>query len=202
MRTLAVPASFEVVIKRSRFVAQASRMDSQADTLDFYESVADPAATHNCWAWRLDYQYRFNDDGEPASTAGRPILSAIEGKGLDKVMVVVIRYFGGIKLGVGGLMRAYSGSASKCLDQAEIIEIQPKTECTINAAFQWTGQVYAALESCEAKKLSEDFHDDGIQIRVQINESELARLKLILRDTTRGEVEVQDRSFKPAYTGS
>jgi len=126
MRTLTVPASFEVNIKRSRFIAHASRVDSQADTLEFYESVADPTATHNCWAWRLDYQYRFNDDGEPASTAGRPILSAIEGKGLDNVMVVVIRYFGGIKLGVGGLIRAYSGSTSKCLDQANIIEIQPK----------------------------------------------------------------------------
>jgi len=77
MRTLTVPASFEVNIKRSRFIAHASRVDSQADTLEFYESVADPTATHNCWAWRLDYQYRFNDDGEPASTAGRPILSAI-----------------------------------------------------------------------------------------------------------------------------
>ncbi len=194
MRTLSAPATFEVVIKRSRFVAHAAHVDSQADTLDFFESVADPAATHNCWAWRLDYQYRFNDDGEPASTAGRPILSAIEGKGLDKVMVVVTRYFGGIKLGIGGLIRAYSGSASKCLNQANIVEIQPKTECTIKAAFQWTGQVYAALESCEAKKLSEEFLDDGIVIRAEINAIELRRLKLILRDTTRGEVDLQVRS--------
>jgi len=190
MRTLNSPASFEFVIKRSRFVTHASRVDSQADTLYFYESVADPDATHNCWAWRLDYSYRFNDDGEPASTAGRPILSAIEGKGLDHVMVVVIRYFGGIKLGVDGLIRAYSGSASKCLDQAKVIEFQPKTECTIKAAFQWTGQVYAALESCEAKKLSEDFLADGIRIRAEIKTSELRRLKLILRDTTRGEVDL------------
>ncbi len=190
MRTLSVPASYEVVIKRSRFVAHASRVDSQADTLNFYESVADPAATHNCWAWRLDYQYRCNDDGEPAGTAGRPILSAIEGKGFNNVMVVVIRYFGGIKLGIGGLRRAYSTSASKCLDQAEFIEIQPKSECTIKAAFQWTGQVYAALETCQAKKLSEDFLDDGIRIRAEINDSELQRLKLILRDTTRGEVDL------------
>lgn len=190
MRTLSVPTSYEVVIKRSRFVAHAGRVDSQADTLNYYESVADPAATHNCWAWRLDYQYRFNDDGEPAGTAGRPILSAIEGKGFNNVMVVVIRYFGGIKLGIGGLIRAYSTSASKCLDQAEFIEIQPKTECTIKAAFQWTGQVYAALETCRAKKLSEDFLDDGIRIRAEINDSELQRLKLILRDTTRGEVDL------------
>lgn len=190
MRTLTVSASFEAVIKRSRFIAHASRVDSQADTLDFYASVADPAATHNCWAWRLDHLYRFNDDGEPASTAGRPILSAIEGKGLDHLMVVVIRYFGGIKLGIGGLKRAYSTSTSKCLDQAEFIEIQLKTECTIKAAFQWTGQVYAALESCKGKKLSEDFLDDGIRIRAEINASELQRLRLILRDTTRGEVNV------------
>ncbi len=188
MRTLVAPASLEVVIKHSRFIAHASRVDSQADTLEFYESVADAAATHNCWAWRLDYLYRFNDDGEPASTAGRPILSAIEGKGLDNVMVVVTRYFGGVKLGVGGLIRAYSGSVSKCLDQAEIIEIQPKVECTIKADFHWTGQVYAALESCKSKKLGEDFFDDGICIRAEINESELQRLKRILRDTSRGEV--------------
>lgn len=190
VRSLSVPTSFEVIIKRSRFIAHAGRVDSQADTLDFYNSVADIAATHNCWAWRLDYQYRFNDDGEPAGTAGRPILAAIEGKGLDQIMVVVTRYFGGIKLGIGGLQRAYSTSTSKCLDQAEFIEIQPKTECTIKAAFQWTGQVYAALESCKARKLSEDFLDDGIRIRAEINACELQRLRLILRDSTRGEVDL------------
>ena len=103
-------------------------------------------------------------------------------------MVVVTRHFGGIKLGVGGLIRAYSGSTSKCLDQADVVEIQPKAECTINEGFQWTGQVYAALESCGAKKRSEDFLDDGIRVRIEINEKELQRLKLMLRDTTRGEV--------------
>src|SRR5210317_2254673 len=131
MQTLASTASIETEIKRSRFIAHAARVDSLADTLEFYESVADPSATHNCWAWRLDHQYRFNDDGEPASTAGKPILSAIEGKGLDHTMVVVTRYFGGIKLGVGGLVRAYSGSAARCIDQAGVTVIQPRTQCII-----------------------------------------------------------------------
>jgi uncharacterized YigZ family protein len=188
MHTLAAPASFEVNIKRSRFVAHAARVDSQADTLAFHQSVSDPGASHNCWAWRLDYRYRFNDDGEPGSTAGRPILSAIEGKELDHVMVVVTRYFGGTKLGVGGLVRAYSGSAARCLDKAVIVDIQPKTECTIMAAFQWTGQVYAALENCSAVKLSEKFLDQGVQIQVEIPENELPKLRAVLRDTTRGEV--------------
>ncbi len=194
MLTLTRPSSLEIGIKRSRFIAHAGRVDSLADTLAFYESVADHSATHNCWAWRLDHQYRFNDDGEPASTAGKPILSAIEGKGLDHVMVVVTRYFGGIKLGVGGLVRAYSGSAAKCIDQAGIIEIQPRVECSIHAGFNWTGQVYAALEACDAEKLAEHFRDDGIEIQIEIAKSLFEKLKSMLRDTTRGEVTVRTAS--------
>ena len=190
MKTLSGPATIEAEIKRSRFIAQAARVDGLAETLAFYESVADPQASHNCWAWRLDHQYRFNDDGEPASTAGKPILSAIEGKGLDHVMIVVTRYFGGIKLGVGGLVRAYGGTASKCIDQAGILEIQPSIECTICAGFSWTGQVYSALDACEATKLSEHHEANGICIRVKIQDAHYRRLKTMLRDMTRGEVAV------------
>ena len=194
MRTLAAAASVEVEIKRSRFITHAARVDNLAETLAFYESVADPAATHNCWAWRLDHQYRFNDDGEPASTAGKPIFSAIDGKGLDHVMVVVTRYFGGIKLGVGGLVRAYSGSAARCIDQAGIVEIQPRIECSIKAGFSWTGQVYAALEACDAKKLDEQYGDDGITIQAEVVESRFHKLQSLLKDTTRGEVSVRPAS--------
>lgn len=191
MRTLASSATIETEIKRSRFVAHAARVDNMAATLEFYESVADPSATHNCWAWQLDHLYRFNDDGEPASTAGKPIYSAIEGKGLDHVMVVVTRYFGGIKLGVGGLVRAYSGSAARCIDQAGIVEIQPRVECLVEAAFGWTGQVHGALEACGADKLSEDFVEQGIVIRAQLLQSDFPRLKALLRDNTRGEAVVR-----------
>ena len=191
MFTLPARGSIEIEIKRSRFIAHAARVDSTAETLDFYESVMDPAASHNCWAWRLDQQYRFNDDGEPASTAGKPILSAIEGKGLDHVMVVVTRYFGGIKLGVGGLVRAYSGSAAKCIDQTGIIEIRPRIEASIQAGFPWTGQVYAALEACKALKIDEQFKDNGVEIQVEIEKERFEKLKSMLRDTTRGEVSVR-----------
>ena len=125
MFTLDQPVRAEFLIRRSRFITHASPVSDQAATLEFFESVADLSATHNCWAWKLDHNYRFNDDGEPASTAGKPILSAIEGKQLSRVMVVVTRHFGGIKLGVGGLIRAYSGSAAKCLDQGRIVEVHP-----------------------------------------------------------------------------
>ncbi len=191
MKTLAAPAMIETEIKRSRFIAHAARVDGLAETLEFYESVADPQASHNCWAWRLDHQYRFNDDGEPASTAGKPILSAIEGKGLDHVMVVVTRYFGGIKLGVGGLVRAYGGTASKCLDQAGILEIRPRVECTVQAGFGWTGQVYSAIDAVEATRLSEDFGADGVCIRAEVPDEHFEKLKSLLMDLTRGEAIVR-----------
>jgi uncharacterized YigZ family protein len=112
MLTIKGPASFEETIKKSRFIAHATCVTSQAESLDFYESVIDSQATHNCWAWRINFQVRSSDDGEPSGTAGRPMLNVIERRNLENVMVVVTRYFGGIKLGVGGLVRAYSGSTA------------------------------------------------------------------------------------------
>ena len=72
----------------------------------FFAANSDPEATHNCWAYKIGQEYRFNDDGEPGGTAGRPILQAIEGQGMDRVAVLVVRWFGGVKLGAGGLVRA------------------------------------------------------------------------------------------------
>lgn len=191
MLTLAAPGRIELEIRRSRFVAHAARVDTQADTLAFYESVADTAATHNCWAWKIDHLYRFNDDGEPASTAGRPILSAIEGKAVEHAMVVVTRYFGGIKLGAGGLVRAYSSAAAQCIDQAGTLEIHPTLTCEIAAGFGWTGEVYAALEACRARKLKEVFEADGIRVKAEIEESAFGDLCAALRDATRGDVSVR-----------
>ena len=191
MKTLSGPARVEVEIKRSRFIAHAQRVDSLADTLAFYESVAREDATHNCWAWRIDHQYRFNDDGEPASTAGKPILAAIDGKGVDHAMVIVTRYFGGTRLGVGGLVRAYGGSAARCIDRAEIETILPKAELVIEAGFSWTGQVYSVLEACKARKLDEKFSAGGVWIQVEVLQSEQSRLESLLRDMTRGSARVR-----------
>ncbi len=186
MLTLAEPAEAEFLIRQSRFIAHASPVNSQSETLVFFDSVADLSATHNCWAWKLGHAYRFNDDGEPASTAGKPILSAIEGKNLSCVMVVVTRHFGGIKLGVGGLIRAYSGSAARCLDQARIIEIHPSSMRIIEAGFEWTRQLHAALDLCEAKKLEEEYTESGIRMHIEVRDDRIRQLQTTLRDTTRG----------------
>lgn len=186
MLTLTAPISSDFVIRQSRFVVHAAPVSDQAATLVFFDSIADPTASHNCWAWKLDHAYRFNDDGEPASTAGKPILAAIEGKQLCRVMVVVTRYFGGIKLGVGGLIRAYSGCAAKCLDQGQIIEVHLTSLCTIEAGFEWTGAVHAVIEACAAKKESEQFTASGFRLQVEVQDNRLRRLEILLRDATRG----------------
>lgn len=191
MRTLAGPGRYEEVIRRSRFVAHAARVRSEAETLAFYESVADPQATHNCWAWQLDGRQRCNDDGEPGGTAGRPILAAIEGHGLDRVMVVVTRYFGGVKLGVGGLKRAYGGCAARCLDRARSVEIVPTVNCRIEADFGLSGPLHQLLDRCGGKKLEERFEGEGLRWRVALPRDELAAFGDALAQISRGEARLE-----------
>lgn len=191
MLSLKAPATFTEVIKKSRFIAHAACVTSQAESLDFYESVQDPQATHNCWAWRINFQIRSNDDGEPSGTAGRPILSAIEGRQLENVMVVVTRFFGGIKLGVGGLVRAYSGTAAKCLDKAGVIELFPMAEYIIRGGFEWTAGVHGLLAQFSAEKLAETYDTNGLILNIRCRESDYAKLATELRDVSRGQVQIQ-----------
>ena len=83
-------------------------------------------------------------------------------------MVVVTRYYGGVKLGVGGLVRAYGGSAARCIDLADTVEVQPRLRCVIEAAHQWTGQLYVALDQSGAERLGESFLEQGIRIDAEV----------------------------------
>jgi len=112
MFTLRAPVSVSQEIKKSKFLGHAAPVASEEEARAFLAGHSDLAANHNCWAWRIGQAYRFSDDGEPKGTAGKPILQAIDGQGLDNVAVVVTRWFGGILLGSGGLMRAYGGTAA------------------------------------------------------------------------------------------
>ncbi len=191
MFTLAGPARHEETIRRSRFVAHAGPVGSQAASLAFFESVADPQATHNCWAWRIDLQYRFNDEGEPSGTAGRPILSSIEGRDLDRVMVVVTRYYGGIKLGVGGLVRAYGGCASKVLDRARIVEMAPTSEYRLSADFALEAGIHRLLERFEIAKLAESYDGEGLRISLQVGDRVVEPFRQALADLSRGRARLE-----------
>ncbi|XVF17345.1 hypothetical protein REPUB_Repub10bG0112900 [Reevesia pubescens] len=109
-------------------------------------------------------QYRSNDDGEPSGTAGKPIHSAIVSSGLDRVMVVVIRYFGGIKLGTGGLVRAYGGVALECLRNAPTCLVKSKVLMGAEVPFNLLGVLYHQLQSFQAEDIKQDYDTgkDGI----------------------------------------
>ena len=191
MLTLKDSASFEETIKKSRFIAHAACVTSQAESLDFYQSVADPEATHNCWAWRINFQIRSSDDGEPSGTAGRPMLNVIEHRRLENTMVVVTRYFGGIKLGVGGLVRAYSGTTARCLDKAGVIELFPVADYRIRAGFKWASSVYGMLDKFSAEKLEDNYDDQGLILKIRCRVADSGKLAAGLRDASRGQIQMR-----------
>ena len=190
MRTLADTHRHEAEIKRSRFIAVAGRADSPEGALEFLRTVGDPGATHNCWAYRIGDAYRFSDDGEPGGTAGRPILSAIEGQDLDHVVVVVTRHFGGIKLGAGGLVRAYGGTAASCLRGAPQLDVVPRVQLRLRAPYEATGALYGLLEGHGVEKIDEAHGADGLDLTVSVAEDALDRFAAALSDATRGRAQI------------
>jgi len=192
--TLATAVNHSLEIKHSRFVAHAAPIGSAEDALAFLQQVAVPDATHNCWAYRYGNEYRSSDDGEPAGTAGRPILAAIDGQGFDRVMVVVIRWYGGIKLGAGGLVRAYGGTAAECLRTAPRLPLVALAELTVQAAFEDLGALHAALAAHLAEKLDETFTASGVELHVRLPADQADPLKTRLRDATRDRIRVHPRT--------
>ena len=184
-------ATAETEVKKSRFVAVAIPVDTPAQAmLRFVEEAGDPSASHNCFAYKIGDAYRFSDDGEPGGTAGRPMLSAIEGSGFDGVAVLVTRYYGGTQLGTGGLMRAYGGAASKCLDGAQGALAFPKVDAIITAPNpDALGAIYLSMEQWDAEKEDEEFPEDGsVFVQVTVEKSKAEGLGDALRDATNGKV--------------
>jgi len=185
MLTLAGPASATLDVKHSRFLAQAAPVESAPAALDWLARVRDPAATHNCWAFRVGQDYRSSDDGEPAGTAGRPILAAIDGQGVDGVAVVVTRWYGGIKLGAGGLVRAYGGCAAECRGTAATFERVAFATVRGRYAFADTGAGHGVIAAVGAERLAERFGGDGVELALRLPADRVAALKVQLRDATR-----------------
>lgn len=144
----------ETEVKKSRFIARASKAVSREEALAFVEQARNdfPDARHHCWAYLLGNPASaataaMNDDGEPSGTAGKPILNVLQHKGVGDVVVVVIRYFGGIKLGAGGLVRAYSGAAEAAMSLLPVEQAVAMQQFMLNMDFakeqplrHWLGQ--------------------------------------------------------------
>ncbi len=193
MYTLTRPNVYETIIKKSRFIATATPVATVEEALSLISDLSKPDATHNCWAYKIGDEYRFYDDGEPGGTAGRPILNAIEGRSLDNVVVVVTRYFGGIKLGAGGLVRAYGGAAAECLRTTEIIPLKCEINLSISVPFTGVGALYAILEKLDAKKTNESFTTHGVVLDITIDAEKKEELTGAVASTTRGLGRIEPR---------
>jgi putative IMPACT (imprinted ancient) family translation regulator len=196
--TLAAPAEFTLEAKKSRFLAKAISVESPEAALAWLPQAGDPQATHNCWAYRIGAAYRFNDDGEPGGSAGRPILAAIDGQGLDQVVVLVIRWYGGTNLGVGGLVRAYGGAAAECLRTAARRPLVDWCEAELACEFALSGSVHGLLETFSATKLAESFDEHGLRLSLRLPASSYEALAARLRDLSRGAARLTRSGTDPA----
>lgn len=196
--TLAAPAEFALEAKKSRFLAKAVAVESPEAALAWLQQASDPQATHNCWAYRIGAAYRFNDDGEPGGSAGRPILAAIDGQGLDQVVVLVIRWYGGTNLGVGGLVRAYGGAAAECLRTAVRRPLVDWCEAELACEFALSGSVHGLLEAFSATKLAESFDENGLRLSLRLPASSYEALAARLRDLSRGAARLTRSGTDPA----
>ncbi|MFI2856375.1 YigZ family protein [Paenibacillus sp. JSM ZJ436] len=151
-KTVRAAGSKEIVIRKSRFIGHCKPVESEEEAAAFIEDIKKQHwnATHNCSAYVIgerDEIQKQSDDGEPSGTAGKPILEVIRNQGLKNVAVVVTRYFGGIMLGAGGLIRAYTDGAVAALEAGEVIRRVLHREVIVELDYTWLGKVENELRS-------------------------------------------------------
>jgi thymidylate synthase len=189
--TLLGPCEFREEIRKSRFITLAAPINSPADAQAFIEQNSDLNATHNCWAWKLGDQYRRTDDGEPGGTAGRPILAAIDAQDFDQVAVLVIRWYGGIQLGTGGLARAYGGGANKCLQQAERVQLVNRVTLLFDCTFSELVLVKLRLAELNGVVQAENFTANGVELSIALGPEQIETFQRQLGDISRGRIVLQ-----------
>ncbi len=192
-RTLRAPVREETVVQGSRFIADALPATSVDDAMAKLAKIRGEfhAATHHCWAYRIGaerHEERYADDGEPAGTAGKPIAQAIERRELTNVIVVVTRYFGGVKLGTGGLARAYADAAARALDAATIVEETITRTLRISCSFEVLPRVKSLIYRATSS-VREEYTPDPV-IRATLPRSAVEALQAALVEVTRGNAQV------------
>ncbi|MBD8124041.1 YigZ family protein [Pseudomonas lutea] len=189
--TLTGPTEFREEIRKSRFITLAAPIGSATDAQAFIEQHSDLNATHNCWAWKLGAQYRSTDDGEPGGTAGRPILAAIDAQDFDRVVVLVIRWYGGIQLGTGGLARAYGGGANKCLQQAARVTLINRVPLHFECTFSELALIKLRLAELNGVVEEERFNANGVGLSIALAPESIDTLGRQLSDISRGRIVLQ-----------
>lgn len=185
----------EKVIEKSRFITSSRHVESEEEARSFISEISKKyaGATHNCYAYISDILgnfLRFSDDGEPQGTAGMPILEVIKSKKLVQTAVVVTRYFGGIKLGAGGLLRAYSGCAAENLTSAETVAYETCSEIKITVEYPLVEPVMRYIGDTRADLLDTEYLND-VSFTVAVKKAEEHGFLSALNDRLCGKAKIQ-----------
>jgi uncharacterized YigZ family protein len=193
-----IPASkfeLEEKIQKSRFIASVIPFEKQEELSGIIERFRKQhfKANHNCYAWRIGHPdkeaFHYSDDGEPSGTAGLPIMQAIRGAKLSDVLVVVTRYFGGVKLGTGGLVRAYGGVSRQALETVETLQKIIEHDLELVFDYSFLTQVKRILSSNETRERNSEFAEN-VKLELSVPLSKLERLRTELTDLFQGQGEI------------
>lgn len=181
----------ETVVNKSRFLAYALGVENPEEANDFLTTIRKKHydATHNCYAYIIGNSIKFSDDGEPSGTAGKPILNVLQQKGFADIIVVVTRYFGGIKLGAGGLVRAYGGAAADLLATVPTLKFLKCVDVEVSVAYNALRAV-VSVASKFAIKYTTDF-DSKIRVNITVKAEDVDTLFKAIENTTNGKAEIQ-----------
>lgn len=198
-KTVANSAEDELIERRSRFIGRCRPVETEQQALDFINEIRTKHwdASHNVYAYCLrDGQIRrYSDDGEPSGTAGMPVLEVLLKNGITDACIVVTRYFGGVLLGTGGLVRAYSQSAKLAVEASSVINRAVCSVCTLSCSYNQYGKAAALISECSGVSDNSEF-TDTVRINFHILPNMLPALSKKLADATSGEAKIEVVSQK------
>lgn len=184
----------EIVIEKSRFIAHVDRAETEEEAQEFIQTIKKKHwnATHNCSAYLIGEQdgiQKANDDGEPSGTAGVPILEVLKKKGLKDTVVVITRYFGGIKLGAGGLIRAYGKATSEGINATGVVERKLMKVMHTKVDYTWLGKLENELRS-SVYAIKEIHYLDNVEIETFVEENQTQTFSDWMIELTNGQCEI------------
>ncbi|WP_457751417.1 YigZ family protein [Thermococcus sp.] len=202
MKTLKGPGTARLIIKKSVFIGYASPVNSEEEAKAFIAEIKayHRDATHNVSAYLINngknFAVRYDDDGEPKGSAGKPVLKVIQNKGLSNVVVVVTRYFGRIKLGYGGLVKAYSETASKAIKSAGIIKVHETERFQVTFPYSLFNMVKETIENGNGKITDEEY-SENVTFTVETRKRDAEKLMVLLSEKTRGKARMKKLFMNP-----
>ncbi|ATM88273.1 IMPACT family protein [Yersinia massiliensis] len=199
MQPYLIPAasvSISEEIKKSRFITLLAHTCGVNEAKDFVQQIKQqhPTARHHCWAFVAgtpadSQQLGFSDDGEPSGTAGKPILAQLMGSGIGEITAVVVRYYGGIKLGTGGLVRAYGSGVQQALKQIEVKYKVPQVEYTLQCDYAQLAMVETLLQQVEGQTLQSEYAE-LVTLHLSLPATQASQVGDKLRDLSRGTLQL------------